>query len=115
MNSKLYVGNLNYNTTEEQLRQIFSEVAPVASVSLITDRETGRPKGFGFVEMETGDGAREAIEKLNNREVDQRTITVSEARPKKEFGSRGGDGGGFGGGGRGGYGGGGGGRRGDRY
>jgi RNA recognition motif-containing protein len=113
MNPKLYVGNLNYNTTEEQLRQIFAEVAPVASVSLITDRETGRPKGFGFVEMETSEGARDAIEKLNNREVDQRTITVSEARPKKEFGSsRGGDGGGFGGGGgRGGYGGGGGGRR----
>jgi RNA recognition motif-containing protein len=111
MNSKLYVGNLNYQTTEEQLRQIFSEVAPVASVALITDRETGRPKGFGFVEMETSEGAREAIEKLNNREVDSRTITVSEARPKKEFGGggRGGDGG-FGGG-RGGYGGGGGGRR----
>jgi len=112
MNSKLYVGNLNYQTTEEQLRALFSEVAPVTSVALITDRETGRPKGFGFVEMETSEGAREAIEKLNNREVDQRTITVSEARPKKEFGgSRGGDGGGFGGGGRGGYGGGGGGRR----
>lgn len=114
MNSKLYVGNLNYQTTEEQLRQIFAEVAPVASVALITDRETGRPKGFGFVEMETSEGAREAIEKLNNREVDSRTITVSEARPKKEFGGGGGgrDGGyGGGGGGRGGYGGGGGGGR----
>ena len=74
MNSKLYVGNLNYQTTEEQLRQIFAEVAPVASVALITDRETGRPKGFGFVEMETSEGAREAIEKLNNREVDSRTM-----------------------------------------
>lgn len=107
MNSKLYVGNLNYQTTEEQLRTLFSEVAPVASVSLITDRETGRPKGFGFVEMETSEGAREAIEKLNNREFDSRTITVSEARPKKEFGGRDG---GFGGG-RGGFGSGGGGRR----
>ncbi len=109
MNSKLYVGNLNYATTEDQLRTLFSEVAPVSSVALITDRETGRPKGFGFVEMETAEGAREAIEKLNNTQVDSRTITVSEARPKKEFG--GGRDGGFGGGGRGGYGGGGGGRR----
>jgi cold-inducible RNA-binding protein len=109
MNPKLYVGNLSYQTNEESLRTLFSEVAPVASVAVIMDRDTGRSKGFGFVEMETSEGAKEAIEKLNNRELDSRTITVSEARPKKEGGGRGGDGG-FGGG-RGGYGGGGGGRK----
>lgn len=96
MNPKLYVGNLSYSTTEEQLRALFSEVAPVASVALVTDRETGRPRGFGFVEMETSEGAREAVEKLNNRQVDSRAITVNEARPKREFG--GGGRGGFGGG-----------------
>jgi cold-inducible RNA-binding protein len=103
MNRKLYVGNLNFATTEDDLRQLFSEVAPVASVSIVTDRETGRPRGFGFVEMETSEGAQAAVEKLNNREVDQRTITVNEARPKTEGGrgvDRGFNRGGFGGGGR---------------
>jgi len=86
MNRKLYVGNLNFATTEDELRDLFGQVAPVASVSMIMDRETGRPRGFAFVEMETSEGAQAAIEKLNNREVAQRTITVNEARPKTEGG-----------------------------
>ena len=84
MSKKLYVGNLNYTTTEDELRRLFAEVGPVASVTLITDRATGRPKGFGFVEMESSQAAQEAIERLNNREVNQRNITVSEARPPRE-------------------------------
>ena len=110
MNRKLYVGNLNYSTTEQDLRELFSEVGPVASVSLVMDRETGRPRGFGFVEMETDEAAAQAVEKLNNREVASRTLTVNIARPKTEGGRGGGSGrGGFGGGGggRGGFGGGG--------
>lgn len=86
MNRKLYVGNLNFSTTEDDLRDLFGQVAPVASVSMIMDRETGRPRGFAFVEMETSEGATQAIEKLNNREIAQRTITVNEARPKTEGG-----------------------------
>ena len=100
MNRRLYVGNLNFSTSESDLHNLFSEVAPVASISMVTDRETGRPRGFAFVEMETSEGAEQAIEKLNNREVDSRTITVSEARPKKEGSGDRGDRGGFGGGGR---------------
>src|SRR5215210_4122740 len=115
MTKKLYVGNLNYATTEDQLHTLFSEIGPVASVALITDRDSGQSKGFGFVEMETEAAAQEAIQKLNNREVSGRNITVSEARPPRERsfgdsgGSRGGGGGGGGRGGGGGYGGGGGG------
>jgi cold-inducible RNA-binding protein len=93
MNRKLYVGNLNFSTTEDDLRQVFGQVAPVSSVSMIMDRETGRPRGFAFIEMETSEGAQQAIEKLNNREIAQRTITVNEARPKTEGGGRGVDGG----------------------
>lgn len=95
MSRKLYVGNLNYTTTEQELRDAFSAVGPVASVSLVMDRETGRPRGFGFVEMETAEAAQEAIEKLNNSELGSRTLTVNLARPKTEGGR-----GGFGGGGR---------------
>lgn len=95
MNRKLYVGNLAFSMTESELRDLFTEVAPVASVSMIMDRDTGRPRGFAFVEMETPEGAQQAIEKLNNREIQQRTITVNEARPRAE-GGRGGFGGGGG-------------------
>ena len=109
MNKKLYVGNLSYATTEAELRQLFAEVGPVASVAIITDRDTGQSKGFGFVEMETTEAAQQAIERLNNREVNQRNLTVNEARPPRESsfggggGGRGGSrGGGGGGGGRGG-------------
>lgn len=114
MKEKLYVGNLSYETGEEELRQLFAEVGPVASVTVITDRISGRSKGFGFVEMETAQAAQQAIERLNNREVNQRTITVSEARPSRERSFGGGGGGGgrrSGSGGGGGFGGGGGGGR----
>jgi RNA recognition motif-containing protein len=109
MNKKLYVGNLSYATTEAELRQLFAEAGPVASVAIITDRDTGQSKGFGFVEMETSEAAQKAIELLNNREVNQRNLTVNEARPPRESsfgggggGGRGGSRGGGGGGGRGG-------------
>lgn len=92
MNKKLYVGNLSYATTEDELRALFSEVGPVVSVAIITDRMSGRSKGFGFVEMETDQAAEAAIERLNNFELNQRTITVNEARPPQErsFGRGGG-------------------------
>lgn len=84
MNKKLHVGNLSDATTEDTLRQLFAEVGPVVSVNVITDRTTGQSKGFGFVEMETGEAAREAIERLNNHKIDESSITVSEARPPRE-------------------------------
>ena len=84
MNKKLYVGNLSYSTTEDDLHRLFSEVGPDASVNVITDRMTGQSKGFGFVEMGTTEAAQQAIERLNNQQVNQRTITVSEARPPRE-------------------------------
>jgi cold-inducible RNA-binding protein len=92
MNKKLYVGNLSYETTEDELQKLFVEVGPVVSATLITDRSSGRSKGFGFVEMETEQAAQEAIERLNNYELNQRTITVSEARPPRERSSGGGGG-----------------------
>ena len=92
MNKKLYVGNLSYQTTEDELQQLFIEFGPVVSVNIITDRYSGRSKGFGFVEMETEEAAQEAIERLNNHEVNQRNITVSEARPPSERSSGGGGG-----------------------
>lgn len=110
MAKKLYVGNLSYTTTEEKVRELFAQAGEVESVSLITDRETGRAKGFGFVEMATEEAAQDAIKKFNGYSLDNRNLTVNEARPREERG--GGGGGGYGGGGRsgggGGYGGGGG-------
>jgi RNA recognition motif-containing protein len=108
MNKKLYVGNLSYETTESELQKLFVDVGPVLSAVIITDNTSGRSKGFGFVEMETEQDAQQAIERLNNREVNQRVITVSEARPPKERSFGGGGGGnrrGGPGGGRGGSGG----------
>ena len=84
MNKKLYVGNLSYETTEGELQQLFTGVGPVVSVAIITDRMSNQSKGFGFVEMETEQAAQAAIEQLNNHEINQRSITVSEARPPKE-------------------------------
>lgn len=84
MNKKLYVGNLSYATTEDELRSLFAEVGSIASVTVITDRRTGQSKGFGFVEMETEQAAQEAIERLNDYELNQRNITISEARPPRE-------------------------------
>ena len=103
--ANIYVGNLSYEATEEEIRQLFAEFGDVDSVNLITDRETGRLRGFGFVEMSDDAGAKAAIEGLNGKEIAGRTLTVNEARPKT---SRGGGGGGPRG--RGGPGGGGGGR-----
>ncbi len=97
MTKKLFVGNLSYATTEEQLRTLFAEVGTVASVALMTDRATGQPRGFGFVEMETEESARDAIARLNNREMNGRNITVSEARPPRERSFGGGERGGRGG------------------
>lgn len=106
MGRKLYVGNLPYSTTDEILQTRFSECGNVESAKVITDRETGRSKGFGFVEMSSDDEANTAIERLNGQDFDGRAINVSEARPQ---GDRPGGGGGRGGGGgfRGGGGGGG--------
>ena len=84
MNKKLYVGNLSYATTEEDLKALFSEIGPVTSVVIITDRSTGQSKGFGFVEMETTKAAQAAIERLHSHELNERTINVSEARPPRE-------------------------------
>jgi cold-inducible RNA-binding protein len=81
---KLYVGNLSYGTTESTLSELFTGIGEVQSVSLITDRMTGSSKGFAFVEMADDTMAQEAITKLNEQEVDGRTITVAEARPKRE-------------------------------
>jgi len=108
MAKKLYVGNLSYNVTEAQLRTLFSEVGEVTEVSLITDRDTGRSKGFGFVEMGSDSEAQTAIQRFNGYTLDDRALTVNEARPREE---RPGGGRGFGGGGRGSGGGGGGQRR----
>lgn len=109
MAKKLYVGNLSYNTTQEQLMTLFSQAGEVQEISIITDRDTGRPKGFAFVEMTTEEGAQTAISRFNNYSLDDRNLTVNEARPREErsggsFG--GGNRGGFGGGNRGGFGGG---------
>ena len=107
MGKKLYVGNLAYGVNDGDLQQMFGAHGTVQSAQVIMDRDTGRSKGFGFVEMGSDQEAQAAIAALNGKEVDGRALTVNEARPKTE-GGRGGGGGG--GGGRGGYGGGGGGR-----
>lgn len=93
MPKKLYVGNLSHTTTEEQIRTLFSQVGQVDSVALITDRETGRAKGFGFVEMNTDESGTECIKRFNGYTLDDRNLTVSEARPREDR-----SGGGFGGG-----------------
>ncbi len=105
MGKKLYVGNLPYSTTEEDLRDTFSKVGEVASAKLIIDPTNGRSKGFGFVEMASDEDAQKAISTLNGQDFQGRSLNVSEARPPRERGSSGG-GGGYGGGrGRGGGGG----------
>jgi RNA recognition motif-containing protein len=111
MAAKLYVGNLPYSATEDGLKTHFSSAGSVASVKIIIDRETGRSKGFGFVEMDSDDGAQAAVSQLDGQEFEGRSLRVSEAKPQPERDSRGG-GGGFGGGRSGGGFGGGGGNRG---
>lgn len=116
MGKKLYIGNLPYSVDDSTLQQEFGKFGAVSSAKVITDRETGRSKGFGFVEMDSDDEANTAIEKMNGVELGGRAINVSEARPqapREGGGGRGGGGyggGGGRGGGGGGYGGGGGGR-----
>jgi cold-inducible RNA-binding protein len=94
--TSVYVGNLSFDTSEDALRQAFSEHGEVADVNLIKDRETGRPRGFAFVEMPNSNEAAAAIKELNLRQIDGRSITVNEARPKTERPRRGGGGGGGG-------------------
>ncbi len=108
-NSKLYVGNLSFKTTEDELRSHFGQFGSVTDIYVAMDRMTGRPRGFAFVTMGTAEEAQEAAEKINGSELDGRQLTVNEARPKEE--RPGGGFGGGGGGGRGGFGGGGGGGR----
>jgi len=118
MGKKLYVGNLTYEVNDSELSALFQSHGTVESAQVIMDRDTGRSKGFGFVEMKTEQEAQGAITALNGKEVNGRALTVNEAKPKTEGGGRGGPGGGGrsggGGGGRGGYGGGGGGGGGGR-
>jgi cold-inducible RNA-binding protein len=104
----IFVGNLSFNTGEDELRQIFEGYGQVDRVSIMTDRDTGRSRGFGFVEMASNEDGEKAITALNGSQLGGRTINVNEARPKTERGG----GGGFGGGRGGGFGGGGGGGRG---
>ena len=104
MGKKLYVGNLSYDVDSSELEQLFGQHGQVTSAQIINDRDTGRSKGFGFVEMASDDEATAAVAALNGQQHNGRTLTVNEARPREERG-----GGGGGGGGRGGYGGGGGG------
>ena len=102
MSMKLYVGNLAFKTSSEDLQQLFSQAGTVESASVVEDRDTGRSRGFGFVEMASKEEGEAAISQFNGKEVDGRNLTVNEARPREDRGNRGG------GGGRGGYGGGGG-------
>ena len=103
MSMKLYVGNLSFDTTQQDLEKLFAEIGTVTSTNIIEDRETGRPRGFGFVEMSSKEEGQNAITQLNGKEFDGRQLKVNEAKPQENRG-------GGGGGGRGGYGGGGGGR-----
>ena len=112
---KIYVGNLSYQTTGDDLQTLFEQVGEVRSASIIEDRDTGRSRGFGFVEMANREDGEVAIERFNGLDLQGRTLTVNEAKPREDRGGRSGGGGGgrggYGGGGgsRGGYGGGGGG------
>ena len=104
MSVKLYVGNLSFQTSSDDLQQLFSQAGTVESASVVEDRETGRSRGFGFVEMASAEEGQAAIQQFNGKEVNGRNLNVNEARPREDRGGRGGGGGG----GRGGYGGGGG-------
>ena len=107
MAKKLYVGNISFDTTRDDLIQAFSQYGTVLGAQIVSDRETGRSRGFAFVEMHSG--ADEAIAALNGAQLGGRTLTVNEAKPREDRPRTGGGGGGYGGGNRGGYGGGGGG------
>ncbi len=114
MSMKLYVGNLSFQTSSEDLQDLFGQAGTVESASVVEDRETGRSRGFGFVEMATKEEGESAIQQFNGKDFNGRNLTVNEARPREDRGGGGGRGGGFGGnrgggggsgGGRGGYGG----------
>jgi RNA recognition motif-containing protein len=122
MSMKLYVGNLSFQTSNSDLQELFAQHGTVESASVVEDRDTGRSRGFGFVEMASKEEGEAAIQQLNGKEVNGRALTVNEAKPREDRGGggRGGFGGGGnrgggGGGGRGGYGGGGGGGRESRW
>ena len=104
MGSKLYVGNLSYNTTSSDLEQLFGQHGTVRSAEVIADRDSGRSKGFGFVEMGSDEEAQAAIAALGGQEHDGRALTVNEAKPRENRSGGGGGGGGGGRGGKGGYG-----------
>ena len=113
MSMKLYVGNLSFNTSTQDLSELFGSVGTVESANIIEDRETGRSRGFGFVEMASKEEGQNAIEQLNGKEIDGRQLKVNEAKPQENRGGGGGrggygggnrGGGGYNGGGRGGYG-----------
>jgi RNA recognition motif-containing protein len=106
MSIKLYVGNLSFQTSSDELRDLFSQAGSVESANVVEDRDTGRSRGFGFVEMASKEEGEAAIAQFNGKEFNGRNLTVNEARPREDRGGRGGFGGG-GGGGRGGFGGGG--------
>ena len=101
MNNKLFVGNLSFNTTENDLQDAFAAHGNVVEVSIMVDRVTSRPRGFGFVTMDSPESARAAAAAMNGKELDGRALTVNEARPREER-PRSGGGGGYGGGGGGG-------------
>lgn len=113
MGTRLYVGNLSFNTTEESLRELFAQAGAIKSVSIVKDRETNQSRGFGFVEMATEEEARKAVQMCDGHELDGRNLRVNEARPMeprpagggggRSFGGGGGGRGGFGGGDRGGF------------
>jgi RNA recognition motif-containing protein len=98
MGNKLYVGNLSYRVTSEDLQAHFATAGSVESANVVYDRETGRSRGFGFVEMANDDEASAAIAQFNGQEYDGRNMVVNEARPREDRGPRGGGGGGYGGG-----------------
>jgi RNA recognition motif-containing protein len=102
MGNRLYVGNLSFNTTTDTVREVFSQMGQVTDVHLVMDRDTGRPRGFGFVTMSTDAEAQKAIQEINGKNVDGRPLRVNEAEERPQRGGGGGGGRGGGGGGRGG-------------
>src|SRR3989442_738626 len=89
MSMKLYVGNLSFQTSSDDLNQLFAQAGTVESAAVVEDRETGRSRGFGFVEMSSKEEARTAIEQFNGKEVNGRNLNVNEARPREDRGGRG--------------------------
>ena len=98
MATKLFVGNLSFNATQEQIRDLFAAHGTVTDVDIIKDKFSGRPRGFGFVTMETKEAAEAAIKAINGKDIDGRALTVNEARPREDRPPRSGGGGGYGGG-----------------